>query len=117
MVGDSGMVTQARIEEDLKPSGLDWISSLRAPQVKKLWREGPLQLSLFDEQDLAEISSPDFPNERLIACRNPMLAEDRARKREELLQATEEKLETIAAATRRERAPLRGEDRIGVRVG
>lgn len=117
VVGDRGMVTQARIEEDLKPSGLDWISSLRAPQVKKLWREGPLQLSLFDEQDLAEISSPDFPDERLIACRNPMLAEDRARKREELLQATEEKLEKIAAATRRETRPLRGEDKIGVRVG
>lgn len=117
VVGDRGMITQARITEELEPRGLDWISSLRAPQVKKLWRDGPLQLSLFDEQDLAEITSPDFPDERLVACRNPLLAEDRARKREELLEATERKLEKIAAATRRPKRPLRGADRIGVRVG
>jgi len=117
VVGDRGMITQAWITEDLRPAGLDWISSLRTPQVQKLRREGQLQLSLFDEQDLAEISSPDFPDERLIACRNPLLATDRARKREELLEATEEKMERIAAATRRKTRALRGADRIGVRVG
>lgn len=117
VVGDRGMLTRARITEELAPRGIDWITSLRAPTIRKLWQEGPLQLSLFDERDLAEITSPEFPGERLIACRNPLLARDRARKREELLQATEEKLEKIAAATRRERRPLAGKDRIGVRVG
>ncbi|HSR42189.1 MAG TPA: transposase, partial [Longimicrobiales bacterium] len=83
-----------------------------------LWREGPLQLSLFDDQDLAEITSAeDFPDERLIACRNPLLARDRARKRTELLQVTEEKLQAVVDATRRPNRPLRGQDKIGVRVG
>ncbi|MGD2071585.1 MAG: IS1634 family transposase [Gemmatimonadota bacterium] len=117
MVGDRGMITDARIEKELRPRGVDWITSLRAPTIRKLWKEGPLQLSLFDEQDLAEIRSADFPGERLVACRNPLLAADRARKRQELLEATEPKLEAIGEATRRTRRPLRGKDKIGVRVG
>jgi hypothetical protein len=83
MVGDRGMITERRITEELRPRGIDWITSLRAPTIWKLWKEGPLQLSLFDEQDLAELRSPDFPGERLIACRNPLLTEDRARMRQE----------------------------------
>lgn len=117
VVGDRGMLTQARIEEDLKPRGLDWITSLRAPTIRKLYEEGPLQLSLFDRRDLAELTSPAFPGERLIACYNPLLAEDRARKRQELLEAAEAKLQAVVEATRRERRPLRGRERIGVRVG
>jgi hypothetical protein len=117
MVGDRGMVTDARIKDELRPRGVGWITALRAPTIKKLWQEGPLQLSLFDERDLAEIYSPDFPGERLIACRNPLLAADRARKRDELLKATEPKLQAIVAATRRNKRPLRGRDKIGVRVG
>ncbi|MFQ5840739.1 MAG: IS1634 family transposase [Candidatus Methylomirabilales bacterium] len=117
VVGDRGMLTQARITEELLPRGVDWITSLRAPTIRKLVQEGPLQLSLFDRQDLAEIASPDFPGERLIACYNPLLANDRARKREELLQATEEKLEQVARATRRAQRPLWGQDKIGIRLG
>jgi hypothetical protein len=118
MVGDRGMITDARIETELRPRGVDWITALRAPTIRKLMKEGgPLQLSLFDEQDLAEIHSPDFPGERLIACRNPLLAEDRARTREELLQVTEQKLAKVKARTERERRPLKGEDAIGVAVG
>lgn len=102
LVGDRGMITQARIGEELKPSGLDWISCLRAPQIAALAHdEGPLQLTLFDERDLAEISSPDFPGERLVACRNPALAQERARKREALLQATERELNRLAQAVRK----------------
>jgi len=118
VVGDRGMLTDARIEEDLRPRELDWITSLRAPTIAKLWREGPLQLSLFDQQDLAEITAPEaFPGERLIACKNPLLARDRARKRRELLAVTEEKLQAVVDATRRSNRPLRGQDKIGVRVG
>lgn len=117
VVGDRGMLTTARITEELKPRHLDWITSLRAPTIRKLHEEGPLQLSLFDEQDLAEITSPDFPGERLICCRNPLLAKERARKRKALVQATEEKLEKVVKATRRTRRPLVGKDKIGVRVG
>lgn len=117
VVGDRGMLTQTRITDELKPRGLDWITSLRAPTIRKLHEEGPLQLSLFDERDLAEITSPDFPGERLIACRNPLLAQERARKRDVLLQATEVKLEAVRKATTRKKNPLRGKARIGVRVG
>ena len=117
VVGDRGMLTEARIREDLRPRELDWITSLRAPTIQKLYRDGPLQLSLFDTHDLAEITSPDFPGERLIACKNPLLAGDRARTRNELLDVTEAKLRPIVDATRRERRPLRGKDKIGVRVG
>jgi hypothetical protein len=117
MVGDRGMITDVRIDSELRPRGVDWITALRAPTIRKLWQEGLLQLSLFDEQDLAEIRSPDFPGERLIACRNPLLATERARKRKELLEATEIKLQGIVAATRRKQRPLRGQDKIGVQVG
>jgi transposase len=118
-VGDRGLLTSARIREELAPvDGLDWVSALRAEQVRKLAEdEGPLQLSLFDKTDLAEIRHPDFPGERLIACFNPLLAAERARKREDLLQATERELEKVAAATRREKRALRGQDKIGLRVG
>ena len=116
LVGDRGMLTAARLREDVRPEGLDWITALRAPQVKKLVRDGDLQLTLFDVQDLAEITSPDFPGERLVACMNPFLEAERARKRESLLAATEADLEKIAAACARARRPLRGQDTIAVRV-
>jgi hypothetical protein len=116
LVGDRGMLTAARLREDVRPARLDWITALRAPQVKALVRDGDLQLSLFDVQDLAEITSPDFPGERLVACMNPFLAAERARKRESLLAATEADLAKIAAACARTRAPLRGRDKIAVRV-
>jgi hypothetical protein len=116
LVGDRGMLTAARLREDVAPEGLDWITALRAPQVKKLVRGGDLQLTLFDVQDLAEITSPDFPGERLIACKNPFLEAERARKRESLLAATEADLEKIAAACARARRPLRGQDNIAVRA-
>jgi transposase len=117
LVGDRGMLTNARIREDLEPEGIDWITALRAPQIQALVTAGALQLSLFDERDLAEISHPDYPGERLIACRNPLLAADRARKREELLAATEKELAKIQAQTQRPRKPLRGKDAIGLAVG
>jgi len=118
-VGDRGLLTSARIREELAPvEGLDWVSALRAEQIRKLAEDGgPLQMSLFDKTDLAEITHPDFPGERLVACMNPLLAAERARKREDLLQATERELEKVAAATRREKRALRGKDQIGLRVG
>jgi transposase len=118
MVGDRGMITTARIEELFRGvEGLDWITALRSGSIKKLVEQGQIERSLFDEQDLVEIDSPDYPGERLVACRNPLLAEERARKREELLDATEKELEKVAAATRRHKRPLRGKDKIGIRVG
>lgn len=117
LVGDRGMITQARIEKELKPAGLDWITALRAPQIQQLVRNGNIQLGLFDQRDLGEVTSGDYPGERLIVCRNPRLAGERARKREELLSATEKQLEVIVQATARSKRPLRGKDRIGVRVG
>jgi hypothetical protein len=116
-VGDRGLLTEARIEKNLRKSGLDWITALRAPAIQQLVRQGALDLSLFDEKGLAEITSPDYPGERLVVCRNPLLADERARKRIELLDATERDLEKVAAATRRRRRPLRGQDEIGLRVG
>lgn len=118
-VGDRGLLTSARIREELAPvEGLDWVSALRAEQIRKLAEDGgPLQPSLFDRTDLAEFQHPDFPGERLIACFNPLLADERARKREDLLQATECELEKVAAATQREKRALRGQDKIGLRVG
>ena len=117
LVGDRGLITSARIEEELKPAGLDWITALRAPAIQALAGDGgPLQLSLFDERDMAEISSPDFPGERLVVCRNPDLAAERARTREDLLAATEKDLTKIKAATRA-RNPLRGEAAIALKVG
>jgi hypothetical protein len=117
LVGDRGMLTSARITDELRPAHLDWISALRAPQIKALVATGALQLSLFDEQDLVEIASPDFPGERLVCCLNPAPADERARKRGELLAATEQDLDKIPAATRRPQRPLRGRDRIALRVG
>jgi hypothetical protein len=111
------MITAARLRQDIKPAGLDWITSLRAPQIQALAEGGPLQLSLFDERDLAEITAPDYPGERLIVCRNPDLARERARKREDLLTATERDLSRIAAQVRRRHAPLRGTAEIGLAVG
>ena len=110
------MLTAARLREDIRPAGLDWITALRAPQVKALVRDGALQLSLFDQMDLAEITHLDYPGERLVACKNPFLEAERARKRESLLAATEADLAKIAAAARRERRPLRGKDKIAVRA-
>jgi transposase len=118
LVGDRGMITSARIREDLLPArGIEWISALRATQIQKLARGGQLQMSFFDHTDLVEIAHPDFPGERLIACFNPLLAEERARKRPDLLAATEKQLEKIAAATKRPKRPLRGKQNIGVRAG
>jgi Transposase DDE domain len=117
LVGDRGMITQARIDEDLRPAGLDWITALRAPALQGLVGGGYLQMSLFDERDLAAVTSPDFPGERLIVCRNPDLARERARKREDLLAATERDLVKIAASTVRETRPLRGAAKIGLAVG
>jgi Transposase DDE domain len=116
LVGDRGMLTAARLRQDVAPAHLDWITALRAPQVRKLVRGGDLQLTLFDVQDLAEITSPDFPGERLVACMNPFGEAERARKRESLLAATEADLGKIAAACARTRRPLRGTDKIAVRV-
>jgi transposase len=117
-VGDRGMITSARINEDLRGvEGLDWISALRSEGIRKLREAGAIQMSLFDKQDLAEVTSEHFPEERLVVCRNPALAEQRARKRNELLQATEDQLEPIRLATLRKRNPLRGEKEIGLRVG
>jgi transposase len=118
LVGDRGMITQARIDNDLAGvEGLDWISALRAPAIAGLVESGALQLSLFDRRDLAEISSLEFPRERLIVCKNPLLAEERSRKRLELLAATEQALARIAAATQRATRALRGQDQIALRVG
>jgi transposase len=118
MVGDRGMITQARIEGDLEPAGIDWITALRAPQIQQLAAEGgPLQLSFFDERDLAEIVSPDFPGERLVVCKNHALAEERNRKRDELLDATEQDLKKIQKRIESKRKPLRGADEIGLAVG
>src|SRR5882672_1596445 len=114
LVGDRGMITSARIAAELKPAALDWLTALRAPAIQALAAEkGPLQLSLFDDRDLAEIASPDYPGERLIVCRNPALA----RKRGELLDATEQELIAIQARIRRARQPLRGADKIGLAIG
>ncbi len=118
IVGDRGLLTSARIDATLRPAGLDWITALRAPAIKQLAAEGgPLQLSLFDDRDLAEISSPDYPDERLVVCKNPLLAAERARKREALLEATEKQLQHIQRRVERARRPLRGEAAIGQAVG
>jgi transposase len=118
LVGDRGMITSARIREDFSAdTGIGWITALRATSIQKLAADGALQLSLYDTLDLAEIAHPAYPGERLVVCFNPVLSEERARKREDLLQATERELEKIACATRRQRRPLRGKHIIGLRVG
>ena len=118
LVGDRGMITEARIRCDLRPEGgIEWITALRAPAIQKLVQQGAFQMSLFDEKDLAEIRSPDYPGERLIVCKNPLLAAERTRKREELLRATERELDKVVAAASRARNAVKGKDRIGLRAG
>ncbi len=126
MVGDRGVLTSARIEQTLRPAGLDWITALRAPAIKQLAADGgPLQPSLFDHRDIvlpprkrgAEITSPDYPGERLVVCKNPLLAEEQGRKRAELLAASAKDLARIAAQVQRPRRPLRGAAAIGPAVG
>ena len=118
LVGDRGMLTEARIREELRgQEGLEWITALRAPAIRALVEQGSLQPSLFDQRDLASITSPEYPGERLIVCNNPLLGEERRRKRQELLAATERELEKIAQATRRPKRRLKGQDKIALRVG
>ena len=117
LVGDRGMLTQARIEETVKPAGLNFITALRSPAIQGLVEAGAIQFSLFDERDLAEIASPDFPGERLVACRNPLLADERTRKRNALLDATEKVLLKIQERVRRTKRALRGKDKIALKVG
>jgi transposase len=117
-VGDRGLLTEARIRKDIEPvEGLDWITALRAGQIRKLVDSGSLQFSLFDERNLAEITDPAFPGERLIVCRNPLLAAERSRKRQELLVATQKELDKIVLATQREKRALKGKARIALKVG
>jgi hypothetical protein len=117
LVGDRGMITQARLDEEIKPAGLDWITALRAPAIRALLDAGAFQLDLFDERDMASITSPDYPGERLMICRNPQLARLRTRKREDLLSSTERDLAPIRDAVRRTRNPLRGRTEIALKVG
>jgi transposase len=117
-VGDRGMLTSARIREELAGhDGLAWISALRTTDIRKLEALPGLQLSIFDERGFVEITDPAFPGERLMVCRNPLLAEERARKREELLLATEAALDKVVVACARQRRPLQGKENIGLRVG
>jgi transposase len=118
VVGDRGLLTEARIRKDLAiHEQLSWITTLRAPAIRKLVEQKVVQRSLFDDQELIEVTSPRYPGERLVACRNPFLAEERARKREILLRATERLLNEIVAATQRAKRPLRGKAKIGLRLG
>ena len=118
LVGDRGLLTEARIRDELQPvAGLAWITALRSAAIQQLVSTGALQLSLFDQRDLAQITSPDYPGERLVVCKNPLLAAERARKREDLLHATERELDKIVTATQRPKRRLQGQDRIGLRVG
>jgi hypothetical protein len=117
LVGDRGLITEARISADIKAAGLDWITALRGPAIKELLNSGLIQLTLFDTRDMAAITSPDFPGERLVVCRNADLAAERARKREELLVATETDLAAIKARVERKRKPLRGTAAIALEVG
>ena len=117
-VGDRGLLTSARLRDDLQGlDGVDWISALRTTDIRKLTALPGLQLSLFDERGFVELTDPAFPGERLVVCRNPLLAEERARKREALLVATEAKLDEIVRATQRPQRALRGEAEIALRVG
>jgi hypothetical protein len=117
-VGDRGLLTDARLREEIRPvEGLDWITALRAPQIRALVNSGRLQLGLFDETDLGEITDPAYPGERLVVCRNPFLAQERTRKRQALLAATERELDKIVQATCRAKRRLTGQDKIALRVG
>lgn len=118
LAGDRGMLTTTRIEDLRGMEGMSWITALRAPQIAALADGGPLQMSLSGEQNLAEMTHPDYPGERLVCCRNPLLAEERARKRQELLDATENDLEKITARVRGGRGKrLKGKDAIGLAAG
>jgi transposase len=117
VVGDRGMLTQAQIDSLKKREGLAWISCLRSPAIRDLIKNGAVQRSLFDETNLAEITSPDFPGERLVACFNPLLADERKRKREELLRMTEKHLDAIVREVKRRKKKLLGKDEIGVKAG
>jgi len=117
LVGDRGMITEARISADIRSAGLDWITALRGPAIKDLLNNGAIQLTLFDTRDMAAITSPDYPGERLVVCRNPDLAAERARKREVLLTATEKDLVAIKARVERKRNPLRRTAEIALAVG
>ncbi|WP_448382883.1 IS1634 family transposase [Desulfosoma sp.] len=117
-VGDRGMITEARLREDIMSrEGLDWITALRAPSIKKLVQDKAIQVTLFDTVNMAEVSHPDYPGQRLIVCRNPLLARQRAHKRLALLEATETQLERVRQATLREKRRLKGKDKIALRVG
>jgi len=118
LVGDRGMITETRLKNGLREKeGLDWITALRAPQISKLLESGAIQLGVFDKRDMAEITHPDYPGERLIVCRNPALAHDRAKTREALLQRTERELDKVKLATTRPKWRLKGKENIGLRVG
>jgi transposase len=118
LVGDRGMITETRLKNGLREKeGLDWITALRAPQISKLLESGAIQLGVFDKRDMAEITHPDYPGERLIVCRNPALAHDRAKTREALLQRTERELDEVKLATTRPKWRLKGKENIGLRVG
>ena len=117
LVGDRGMLTEARIREEVAPAGLDWITALRSSAIRRLVESGTVQMSLFDQTDLLEVHSEDYPGERLMVCRNPLLAAQRAHKRDQLLCATERLLDPIVAATQRHKRPLSGRDRIALRAG
>jgi len=118
IVGDRGMLTSARIKEDLKPvDGIDWISALKAPQIRKIMTDNQIEKSLFDKQDIAEITHPDYPGERLMVCYNPLLEAKREKTRQSLLEATEKEMQRIVKATSRKRKPLRTVKEIGIAVG
>ena len=118
IVGDRGMLTSARIKEDLKTvDGIDWISALKAPQIRKIMTDNQIEKSLFDKQDIAEITHPDYPGERLMVCYNPLLEAKREKTRQSLLEATEKELQRIVKATLRKRKPLRTVKEIGIAVG
>jgi hypothetical protein len=118
LVGARGLLTEARIRDELPPgAGLDWITALRSSAIQQLVSTGTVQLALVDQRDLAQITSPDYPGERLVVCKNPLLAAERARKREDLLQATERELDKIVTATQRPKRRLQGQDQMGLRVG
>ena len=111
------MITQARINTDLRTAGLDWITALRAPTIQALLKNGAFQLSLFDQRDMASITTPEFPGERLVVCRNAELAAERTRTRQDLLAATERELRRVQVRVRRKRDPLRGAKEIALEVG
>jgi hypothetical protein len=118
VVGDRGLLTEARIREELQPvAGLDWLTALRSPAIQQLVEAGALDRARLAETGLLEFTAPAYPGERLIACRNPLLADERARKREALLQATERELDAIVQATTRAKRRLTGQAAIALRVG